>query len=178
MVVSFLWIHPQSRYVARNGAPEAEPGPSGMDSGAEDELMSSFRRPDGVWFGDATKPARLICRSPPCGSLVSSLACFRIARARWSGGAENATSTPARHPADPRWRVTSPVPSRSRRASPSTSKCSRGRSRRRRPRLGPKSARSAGLPALPPEALSAALYGSSRRAWRTPYADATRPSAR
>jgi hypothetical protein len=70
---------------------DSGPMPSGVDSGAE--LMSSpFQRPDRRWFGDATKPARLVCPSPPCGSLVSSLvlrradsiSCIVIRPSAWS----------------------------------------------------------------------------------------------
>jgi hypothetical protein len=40
-------VNPAGRF----GAQETEQGPSGVDSAADEELMSSpFTRPDGVWF--------------------------------------------------------------------------------------------------------------------------------
>jgi hypothetical protein len=45
------------------GDPETEPGPSGADCGAEDELMRvSFHNLTAFGLGDAAKPARLAGR--------------------------------------------------------------------------------------------------------------------
>src|SRR5215212_1567131 len=52
-------VNPSGRF----GAPETEPGPSGVDSGAEDELMSiSFHNLRAFGLGDAARPARLAGR--------------------------------------------------------------------------------------------------------------------
>jgi hypothetical protein len=58
------------------------------------DIGSPFTRPDGAWFGDATKPARLVCRSRPWSPLVHSLACFLIPWSRWSARATVAVSPP------------------------------------------------------------------------------------
>ena len=73
-------VNPAGRF----GAPETEPGPSGADSGVDDELMSDLLRIRHRLI-DATKPVRLVRLVAPVDDAGTDTLGCRITMTRWLG---------------------------------------------------------------------------------------------